>query len=368
MGKPKTKKILFLGQLPPPWHGVSAINSWLLNSKQLTKYYSFYPINITTAKTISDIGKKSWIKYFSFLKILSFTIYKLIKHNPDASYITLTPTGSAFYKDSIILFLLKLFRKPIIVHLHGKGITEWVNSKPKFVNYYYKRILKNTNVIVLGEYLQNDLKSVYNHRPFIVPNGIPLIIKSRKSKIQAPYLEVIFLSNLMKAKGILDFIESLNFLKMRGREFKAKIIGDSGDLSIDYIKQEIISRYLQNDVEVSGPLYGIEKQECLINADVLVFPSHYESFGLVILEAMQAGLSIIATNEGCVSEILEDGENGFIIEKSNPKSITDALEKLILNPTLRRNFGEKNRAKFISNYTLDVFENNILKVLNQIIS
>ena len=368
MDKEKKKKIIFLGQLPPPWHGVSAINSWILESKEINKYYSFCPINLTTAKTISNIGKQSLYKYFSFVNILILALYKMIVIRPAVCYITLTPTGSAFFKDSIILLFLKLFRKPIIVHFHGKGITDWVNTKPKWVKNYYKRVLNKTQLIVLGKSLIDDVKIGYKQNPIVLPNGIPTIKYKSHIPIDTSYFKIIFLSNLMKAKGILDFVESMKLLLKKNKNFKAYIIGASGDISIENIKQILINYELQNCVEVLGPLYGEEKYKYLSNADVLVFPTQSEAFGLVILEAMQVGIPIISTNEGCISEIIEDGENGFIIEKNNTLQIVDRLEMLIHNPALRMQIGEKNKIKFNSQYTLDIFEKNLLDIFNKVIA
>jgi glycosyltransferase involved in cell wall biosynthesis len=366
MNKIDKRKILFLGQLPPPWHGVSAINSWILDSRELNKYYSFYPINLTTAKTISNIGKQSLYKYFSFVNILFHALYKTTVIRPSLCYITLTPTGSAFFKDSIILLFLKLFRKPIIVHFHGKGITDWVNTKPKWVKNYYKHVLNKTQLIVLGENLIDDVKIVYEQNPIVLPNGIPTIKYKSHIPLDTSYFKIIFLSNLMIAKGILDFVESMKLLHKKNKNFKAYIIGASGDISIENIKQMLINYELQNRVEVLGPLYGEDKYRYLLNADVLVFPTHNEAFGLVILEAMQVGIPIISTNEGCIPEMIQNGENGYVIEKNNAQQIVDRLEMLIHNPALRMQIGEKNKVKFNSQYTVEIFEKKLLDIFNKV--
>lgn len=368
MPKIKKNRILFLGHMPPPWHGVSAINTWILNSSRLTNEFRFILINLTTANSIADIGKTSVLKYFSTIRIFFTTLYKLVITNPKLGYITLTPSGVAFFKDSIILLLIKLFRKPVVVHSHGKGITDWVNAQPKWVTKYYRFVLKGTHLLVLGQNLVEDTRAVYNDEPIILPNGIPVIDYSPESIKKKDCIELLYLSNLMKYKGVLDFVESLKILHRQDHDFHANIIGASGDVSIEYVKQLVEEYNLHNKVTVLGPKYNEEKYEHLYNADALVFPSYYEPFGLVILEAFQAGIAVIGTNEGCMPEIIEDSENGFIVEKQNPQGIADVLIKLIDNPELGKEIGKRNKAKFESKYTFEVFEQNLAEIFNKVIS
>ncbi len=366
MKKHKKKSVIFIGQMPPPWHGVSAINSWILKSKLLNQNYDFHVINLTTAISISDIGKQSIRKYIHFAKTVFLTLYKLLKVNPSLCYITLTPTGSAFFKDSLILFILKLFKKPIIVHFHGKGITDWVKSKPDWVKSYYQKVLNDVYLIILGNNLKSDIEIVYKQKPFVVPNGIPLIPKIEFTPSVTSGFQILFLSNLMKSKGILDFIDSIKILETKGLHFKASIIGDSGDLTLQEAKKLLAEYGLQRSVDLLGPKYKEEKYKLLSNADVLVFPTHNEAFGLVLLEAMQIGIPVITTNEGCIPEIIEHNVNGYIVEKRSPQSIADRLIHIMNNPSIKSEIGQRNKAKFKSEYTFNIFEKRMIKIFNQI--
>lgn len=368
MNKVKSKKILFLGHLPPPWHGVSAINTWILNSSRLTSEFRFIVINLTTASSIADIGKTSLLKYFSTIRIFLTTLYKLLVTNPKLGYITLTPSGVAFFKDSIILLLLKLFRIPVVVHSHGKGITDWVNKQPAWVAKYYRFVLKRTHLLVLGKNLVEDTRIVYKDDPIILPNGIPIIEYTPTSVKNSDCIQLLYLSNLMKYKGVLDFVESLKILHEKGYDFHANIIGASGDVTVEYVKQLVEKYKLQDKVDVLGPIYNEEKYEYLYNSDVFVFPSYYEPFGLVILEAFQAGIPVIGTTEGCMPEIIENKKNGFIVETQNPKGISEALIKFIDDPDLIEEIGKRNKDKFDSKYTLEVFEQNLSNIFNKVLN
>ena len=84
----------------------------------------------------------------------------MLFHKPDIIYFPIVPHGISFYRDSIIVFLIKLFRIPLVYHLHGKGAKEHYHRVSKIYDYVYK----NVNVVCLSENLINEidfLKELY---------------------------------------------------------------------------------------------------------------------------------------------------------------------------------------------------------------
>lgn len=74
--------------------------------------------------------------------------------------------------------------------------------------------------------------------------------------------------------------------------------------------------------------------------DVLAFPSTYEGFGMVALEAMSQRLPVVATPVGCAPSMVRDGETGFVVPARDPRALANALERLLTNPPLRLSFAE----------------------------
>ena len=75
-------------------------------------------------------------------------------------------------------------------------------------------------------------------------------------------------------------------------------------------------------------------------ADVFVLPSHYESFGLVALEAMACGTPVVASRVGCIPSFLDDGDTGYLIPWRCPEPFADKIEILLENPDLRAYMGK----------------------------
>jgi len=79
-------------------------------------------------------------------------------------------------------------------------------------------------------------------------------------------------------------------------------------------------------------------------AQVLVMPSHYESFGMVALEAMACGTPVVASQVGGLAYLVQDGVTGYVVPDGNPEALADRLGALIQDPQLRRKMGQQASA------------------------
>lgn len=116
-----------------------------------------------------------------------------------------------------------------------------------------------------------------------------------------------------------------------------------------------------------GRKIGNEKNVFWQDADIFVFPSMNEAFGLVAVEAMEYGIPVIASNEGGIPEVVENGVNGLLVEKNNPISLAEAIIKLIDNTSLRIQMGQNGRKKFEERFTEEQFEKTMIDCLKQCI-
>ena len=365
MNKKNLNKVLLLMQLPPPIHGASMMNQevWkILNRNPLldTKL-----IPLMFANKIANVGIFSIVKVIKTIKIAWQLICYLVKEKPDLIYFTLSPVGFAFYRDAIFVFIVKLFRKKIIFHLHGKGIK--TNSQNYFKALLYRGIFRGVDVIALSQSLCYDFEKIHSRgKLYILPNGIQEIPYKRMKRNHSK-LNLLFISNLKLAKGILDMIEALGNLTLKNDLFSLKIVGDSVNVTKEELQSLIKKKGLQN-VEILGGCYGEKKNKILEKSDVLIFPTKTknECFPLVILEAMQFGLAIISTNNGAIPEMLDYGDAGLIVDTGDVDGLTESIEKLILDENLRMTISQNAYRKFKKEYTLKIFEKNLLKIFSEI--
>lgn len=118
-------------------------------------------------------------------------------------------------------------------------------------------------------------------------------------------------------------------------------------------------------MKAHGGKYGDEKVEYFNNADIFVLPTYDDCFPLTLLEAFEYGLPCIASDEGGISGIVDDGENGFVIPKKNSTVLAEKIAFLMENRNIVQKFSMNVRTKFLDKYTLQTFEKNIVSVLSK---
>jgi len=169
---------------------------------------------------------------------------------------------------------------------------------------------------------------------------------------------VTFIGRLEIRKGILDLVKAIPFILKEYPETKFRFIGSSSispknnKSMCDFIKEKLRRNIKSLEFMKQVPLDKIPFH--LSNTDICVFPSIWESFGLVCLEAMSAGRSIVASNNSGMAELLDYGKCGLLVPPNSPMSIVQSVNKLLESPILRMELGANSRKRVLSKYNSDV--------------
>jgi glycosyltransferase involved in cell wall biosynthesis len=364
------KKILFIMHLPPPIHGAAMVGQYIMDSAVLQDSFESTYVNLSTSSNLIDIGKGGLSKILALIKIMKKIVAELIDGNYDLCYMTLTATGAGFYKDLVVVFLLKIFRKNIVYHFHNKGIA--LASEKKLPDLLYRFVFENTQSILLSKSLYGDLsKFVPEKRIYYCANGIPESRDEVPVALSDPSIlpcRLLFLSNMMEEKGVYILLDACRLLVDRGIDFRCDFVGAWSDITEEDFRFKVESMGLTKYVFAHGKKYNAEKNTFLHNAEIFVFPTYYhnECLPLVLLEAMQQGIAIVSTPEGGIADVIINEKTGFLTPQKDVKELTEKLALLIDNPDMRQRVGMAARQSFDKNYTLMHFEkrlNYILKTL-----
>ncbi len=357
-------KVLFIVPLPPPVHGSTVVAQSIKDSKLINDTYACDYINLTTSRSTAEIGR------FNLMKVVRITgayiqiLVKLMTKHYDLCYAAISFHGGLL-KDAPFVLLCKLFRKKVVIHLHGKGASK--DAEKGFYRWLLQKTFKNTKVIMLSWHLYPDVAQfVKKEDVTIIPNGIPAVKGiSHKSKVnEIPNL--LFLSNLIESKGVIVLLDALKLLTDKGLQFHCNFVGgESTDIDAARFATEVEKRNIVGVATYLGKKFGAEKEECFNQSDIFVFPTFYnnECFPLVLLEAMAHKLPCITTDEGGILDIVNDGVNGLICKKNNADSLADCIEQLLTNSELREQMGEKGYKIMQEKFTEEVFEKNMCDTL-----
>ncbi len=355
--------------MPPPVHGSSVVGQSVFNSKLINESFECHYVNLLVSKRINETGKASSMKIFRFIGIWFTFLYEIIFKRPDMCYLALTVSGSAFLKDVFLVMLLRVFRIQHVFHLHNKGVAQ--NEKKGINRLIYRFVFQKADVILLSSHLYSDVESfVPLSRIHICPNGIDEVFLKHKTRIVSnnKKVNILFLSNLIESKGVFVLLDACSILHQKGIDFECNFVGAEGDICEALFNETVDKMQLSDKVHYLGKKFCNEKNEMFENADIFAFPTYFECFGLVNLEAMQSYLPIVSTLEGGIPDIVEDGISGFLVPQKNAEAFAEKLEILIKNPELRIKMGKEGRKRYDNEFRLEKFENNLKSILEEISS
>lgn len=361
----KKPKLLAVVHLPPPYHGASTVGKQFVESKIIQEQFELRTIDLTTSRSLHGRGWKSQLEkiWRSLLLQIRF-MGALVVFRPDLVYVTANSSGLAFWKDFLVLLVLKALGIKHCLHFHNKGFFRY-DSKP-WGRLALRVFFARARAIFLSEILLDDLPNTRNRIHYsICPNGVapPSIPFGERQSHEI--LQILFVSNLLVEKGVYELLDACALLKDEGFSFQCKIVGKSGDITEDQLQSRIERNGISDKVIYLGAVYGQEKERLLLNSDVFAFPTYYrkECFPLVLLEALSYGLPIVSTREGGIPDIVKDGVNGFLCEQRDAASLANKLELLLTDAALRKSIGAANRTRYEEKFTQVRFERNMAACL-----
>lgn len=338
--------ILIIGKLPPPMTGTSM---WATTLIRGSSWVRFRPevFNINVNKDVLGIGVMSVSKFIRTANLFCSFIGMVRRTRPVLVIVPISQTIHVFFRDMIFVLLSRLMGHPVLLYLHGSAFRDRVIEQyPYFRSLIIYLFRRTAGVVVLGENLRGIFAELFeDDHVYVIPNGIDIPYCDRT----CIYRQVIFLGNIMVAKGVEDFLIASTHVHELRPDIRFVIVGQMGDAQSVDILGDFVKR---SDIVYMGALYGEEKIEVLSQSDILVFPPRAnEGHPIVLIEALGSGLAQIATDKGAIIETVIDGETGYIVPDSSPKAIAERILYLYDHPEVLRAMQLASRKRYERQFT-----------------
>jgi N-acetyl-alpha-D-glucosaminyl L-malate synthase BshA len=281
-----------------------------------------------------------WIGWFFIFAFEAMILCKRIK--PDLIHAQTIQMGFC------ALIAKKLFKIPFLVYGHGFDVYfDW-----NFKGFISKSAIKNADAAVaLTNEMKLEMQKMHPREISIIPNGVDLdkfrdLSKEDARKglgYAADEKIIIYVGRLHPVKGLDYLIEAFKMVEKKIKRAKLVIIGQGNQKG--YLASLAKSFNLEDNIIFRGEIANNEVPRHLVASDVFVLPSLSESFGIANIEAMAAGLPVVATKVRGMAEIIKDGENGFLVEPKEPEQISEKIILLLENAALSDNISRNNRNK-----------------------
>jgi glycosyltransferase involved in cell wall biosynthesis len=161
---------------------------------------------------------------------------------------------------------------------------------------------------------------------------------------------VSFVGLLSERKGIATFVDSAPAVLSRHPNATFAVVGPDGGKG-----REIVRKIRQLGIHRAFQVLGYRSNapDVLAASDMLVLPSVADPLPLVVLEAMRAGVPVVATRSGGAEELVQDAETGYLVPVNDPASLAEAIVALLDNPSRRVEMGLRGYRRFITRFNHD---------------
>ncbi len=331
-----------------------------------------YHIRFAFSDEMDKIGNFSINKLFHAIKIVMMVILHRFKYNIENIYYPPSgPNKLPMFRDFIVLLSTRWLFKKTIFHFHASGISEIYNNLPYYIKPLYRLAYFNPDLSIMQSKLNpNDGQFLNSKKNIFLPHGIKdnSINFAKFSENKIPH--ILYIGVIKETKGIDYLIDACKILANKMIKFKLILVGKFDSKQYEkHIIDKICKYNLESYIIIKGVLIGEEKYKIYLQSDLLCFPTFFESesFGLVLLEAMQFSLPIVTTNWRAIPDIISDGEEGFLVPIKNSLQLANKLEVLVNEKTVRKIFGERARQKYLNFYTWESYKLNFEKIILSVI-
>jgi len=375
-------KLLLFAHTPPPHHGQSYMVKLMLEGfggdqrrpgAAAETPVACYHVNARFSDGMDDIGKMRGGKGLRLLRYCAEALWCRFRYGVRTLYHIPAPgKRSALYRDWVLLLLCRPFFPHRVMHWHAVGLEAWLKRE----GYWWERAISRRLYadadlgITLTEAFEPEAAAFRSRKIVKVPNGIPDLCPDYAHRIRplrekrarerlthrsrseaSPLLyRALFLGHCTREKGVFDLLEAVALVNSDPASRLRVVVTMAGSFVSNREEAAIRERMARPDL--AGAIHYIgfigpeEKIRLLEEVDCLLFPSHWESFGLVVLEAMACGAAVLTTRCCALPELLPEDYPG-LVPVGLPGAIAEALLRLAaLDPA------DSLRARFEAHFTM----------------
>jgi glycosyltransferase involved in cell wall biosynthesis len=352
------RAIVMLAQTPPPFHGQAVMTQVL--KEALQEEFEVYPVRMEFSSTVSENKKLRFSKVWKIFPVLFRTLSLLIRHRGAVLYYPPAPGHWVpVLRDLILLGICRPFAGKTVFHFHARGLGWFLEQHPRLPRAAWMR---PDCAIVLGPSVRRDAEVIQARRVAEIPYGIARPPFPDIGKTGGEVLRILFVGVHIPSKGIFDLLKTAAELKRRGIRFEMRTVGEWGSEAIRSRFETIKGQLgLSDCVSSSGGLQGSDVWKEYAAADVFFFPTFYEheTFGVVLVEAMSAGLPLVTSDWPGPADVAADPACGFVCPVRDVQAYANALQQLAGDPPLRKRAGNAAYARYERCYVLSKYEESL---------
>ncbi len=354
-------RVVMVGPAPRIYGGISAVAGAILDSD--------LPQRCRLTYLAEGARQGPLVKLRLALAALLRLIWLMARRRVDLLHLHVGG-GSSFYRHVLYLALGRLGRAPVILHWHVPGSGEAQDAglaggtQQRLARWAVNRAAR---VIVLTPAWARSLATLSGlpdagQRMVVLPNPVDCdLIRPPDDPGLRQSDVVLFLGDFSQRKGVRDLLAAAPAVVQRRPAARFVIAGGAPPADV-----AALAHPLGAAVEFPGFVRGADKLRRLQEASLLVLPSYAEGLPVTILEAMAAGLAVVATPVGGVPDVFADGVNGRLAPPGDVPALAAAIVQLLDDAPARQAMGQHNRQQAVAQFAVPPYAQRLLEVYHEV--
>ncbi|WP_311173521.1 glycosyltransferase family 4 protein [Halobellus ordinarius] len=283
----------------------------------------------------------------ALVTVLAGWLSCLLRRRPDIVHVHTSQDVSFLVSTPYVLLAGLVWNRPVVLHVHGSSFDEYVADASRPLAALQSAVFGASDaIVVLSEYWRDALAvRAPAEKLVVLPNAIDPTEYVPDPSADPPHL--VFVSNHIERKGIVELTRAIDSLLTAGVEFRATIAG-AGPLSEH--AEALASKH--DEVEYIGFVPEERKRELLSEANVYVLPTYAEGLPIAVLEAMAGANAIVSTDVGAIPSVVDD-RNGAVVPPGDVDELTVELDRLLSDPAMIERMGRVSRRRVEASYAWD---------------
>ncbi|CAN5669260.1 N/A [soil metagenome] len=348
----RSERLIVVGPLPPPYHGVTVSTSLVLEGASLRERFVLDHVDTSDHRDGGNIGR--WDVTNVLLGLINFaSLVSRLRGRRGVLYLPLSQGAPAFLRDSLFIWAASVSGWKVAAHLRGSDFRTFYQASSPLLRRWIRVTLGRVNAVaVMGQSLRWVFEGlVSSEKIAVVANGT---VEPPRLHLSRDPEHVLFLSNLRRRKGVVEALEAACIVVRKHPRARFTFVGRWEDATLE---AELRRRAAAFDGRIVflEPTKGRHKDELLASAAILLFPPREpEGHPRVVLEALAAGVPVVTTDRGAIRETVVDGVCGFVLPYPAPEALAACLLSLLGDRELLARHANAARARYLTHFTQDI--------------